>query len=159
MEHSKRTVTGNPSTPAIHPHEFEQASNSYLMCIISVIAGMPLPVINLIASVGYYLGNRRAGYFVRWHCIQSILAQMIMIPFNSILFGWTIAIWYNDSEISVFFATYVFTILFLNLVEFFTVVITAIKVREGHDVRWFIIANIADRLTSKENRDIYQINQ
>ena len=40
-------------------HEAEKASNSYLMSLIAVIAGLPLPIINLIATVIFYLGNRK----------------------------------------------------------------------------------------------------
>lgn len=141
----------------IYPHEYEQASNSYLMSVVSVIAGLPLPIINVLASIGYYLAQRRSTYFVRWHCIQAILAQAIMIPFNSIAFGWTIAIILEDKEPSFIYFMYIFTIVFLNVFEFFAVVITAAKVRSGKNVRWFIIAGITDSLTSKENRDIYKI--
>ena len=33
-------------------HEAEKASNSYLMSLIAVIAGLPLPIVNLIATLG-----------------------------------------------------------------------------------------------------------
>lgn len=141
----------------IYPHEYEQASNSYLMSVVSVIAGLPLPIINVLASVGYYLAQRKSTYFVRWHCIQAILAQAIMIPFNSIAFGWTVSLILQDKDPSYFFFIYIFTIVFLNVFEFFAVVITGAKVRNGKNVRWFIIAELADSLTSKENRDIYKI--
>ena len=39
-------------------HETEKASNSYLMSLIAIIAGIPLPIINLIATLIFYLGNR-----------------------------------------------------------------------------------------------------
>jgi len=54
-------------------HEAEKASNSYLMSLIALIAGMPLPIINLIASVIFFVGNRKGTYFVRWHCTQALL--------------------------------------------------------------------------------------
>ena len=38
-------------------HESEKASNSYLMSLIALIAGLPLPIINLIATLIFYLGN------------------------------------------------------------------------------------------------------
>ena len=31
-------------------HEFEKASNSYLMSLMAIIVGLPLPIINLIAT-------------------------------------------------------------------------------------------------------------
>lgn len=164
----------NKQGAAIYQHEYEQASNSYLMAIAAVIAGLPLPIINLIAAFGYYLGHRKSSYFVRWHCIQSIIGQAILIPFNSIAFSWTLMLLirnrYNlnydsDSELaeSFFDGTnstywlYIAIIIFINIIEFIVVIYAAIQVRKGHDVRWPIIAGITDRLTSKENRDPYTI--
>jgi len=169
-------MTEKATTLQLHPHELEQASNGYLMAIVSVIAGLPLPVINVIASTGYYLGHTKSSYFVRWHCIQAILAQAIMIPFNSFAFGWAIALITSNTPVSFinlqggytqtpdsfiynpkYFILYTSVILLLNVAEFFTVIITAGEVRKGKNVRWFLIANFTDKLTSKENRDPYSI--
>lgn len=173
MEHSKRVITGNETGEKfIYQSEYDLASNSYLMAVVSVIAGMPLPVINLIAAVGYYLGQRKSTYFVRWHCIQSIIGQALVIPFNSIAFTWTLTIIfnnqysgsYNSGEVfideffynaSTAYWVYIIFILFLNLIEFIAVIFTAARVRDGHHVRWPVVAGIADSLTAKENRDIY----
>ncbi len=141
----------------IYQQDLEQASNSYLMAVISVMAGLPLPIINVVASFIFYLGYKRASYFVRWHCIQAIMAQAVMVPFNSIAFAWTIRLLVNNQSPDVYFAAYIFAILIFNIVEFLTVIITASMVRKGKNVRWFIIANIADAITSKENRDPYRI--
>ena len=39
-------------------HEAEKASNSYLMYLVAVIAGLPLPILNLLATLVFYMGNR-----------------------------------------------------------------------------------------------------
>ena len=57
---------------SVHPNEYEKASNAYLMAIVAVVAGLPIPIINLIASVGFYMGHRKSSYFIRWHSIQAI---------------------------------------------------------------------------------------
>lgn len=172
MEYNERIVKEPAGETYIFPHEYEKASNSYLMAVVSIIAGFPLPIINLIAAIGYYLGQRKSTYFVRWHCIQSIIGQALVIPFNSIAFAWTLTIIFNHKysnnyhsdevfiedffyNTSAFYWLYIVFILFLNLIEFIAVIFTASRVRNGHNVRWPVIAGIADRLTSKENRDIY----
>lgn len=175
MEYKQRIMKEEIKERFIYPHEYEQASNSYLMAVISVMAGLPLPIINLIAAVGYYLGNRKSTYFVRWHCIQSIIGQALLIPFNSIAFGWTVGIilnnryslLYSDHDSDGVLVTnfyngtssaywlYIYFIVLFNLIEFIAVIYTAAKVRKGHNVRWPVIAGITDKLTSKENRDIY----
>lgn len=159
----------------IYPQEYERAANAYLMSVVGIIAGMPLPIINVIASFLFYLGNRKSSYFVRWHCIQAVIAQTLIIPFNSIAFAWTMGIifrnmsfgmdddiagkimYHNFTEASALYWLYISFIVLLNIIEFFAVIITSIKVKNGHNVRWLIVANITDSLCSKENRDPYRI--
>ncbi|AXG74634.1 hypothetical protein DVK85_10485 [Flavobacterium arcticum] len=154
MEHTERVITEEQT---IHPNDYERASNSYLMAIVAVIVGLPLPIINIIASLMYYLGSLKSSYFVRWHCIQAILAQTIMIPFNSLAWGWTLAVILDKKEPTLYYSIYLFGVILFNIVEFFAVIITASKVGKGENVRWFLIANITDMLCSKKNKDPYRI--
>ena len=174
MEHTESIIKDNAAF--IHPNEYDQASNSYLMAVVAVIAGLPVPIVNVIAAIGFYLGHRRSSYFVRWHCIQSAIGQAILIPFNSIAFAWTMGILLghnsfleiadNDGTYQVtgfdfsapsgYYWMYILFILILNITEFFVVIYTASRVRNGHNVRWPLIAGIADSLCSKENRTIYK---
>jgi uncharacterized membrane protein len=177
MEHTERTIeaAGN----FIHPYEYEKASNSYLMAVVSVIAGMPLPIINVIAAIGFYLANRKSSYFVRWHCIQSAIGQAVIIPFNSVAVAWTVSVFFSRSHFfdyignnhtanaSLFideahnapiaYWLYMAFIFCFNLAEFFIIIYTATRVRNGHDVRWFGIAGLTDSLCSKEDRNPYKI--
>jgi len=162
-------MTDTSQKEFIHPVEYEKASNAYLMAVVSVIAGMPLPVINVLASIGYYMAQRKTVYFVRWHCIQAIIAQAIMIPFNSVAVVWTLAILFKNNNAShsidnmlgqtslMYYWMYILFVVVFNIVEFFSVIITAGQVRKGKNVRWFLIANITDAITSKENRDPYRL--
>lgn len=162
----------------IYPHEYEQASNSYLMSVVSVMAGTFIPIVNFIAAVIFYLGSRKSSYFVRWHAIQSALGQLVLIPFNSFAFAWTLRVLLNGFPPEEFrtrmsgeeffidnildapsaYWLYIIFVLLLNVIEFFVTIFAAINVRKGHNVRWAVLAPIADRLTSKENRDIYTKN-
>ncbi len=155
MEHTQGVI--NQKEIVIHQEEYKQASNSYLMAIVSIVAGLPLPIINIIASLIYYLNNLKSSYFVRWHCIQALLAQTVMVPFNSVAVGWTISIILNRREVSIYYGIYLFAVILFNIVDFFAVISTASRVGKGKNVRWFIIANITDVLCSKKNKDPYRI--
>jgi uncharacterized membrane protein len=141
----------------VQDYELQQASNAYTMALVSVIAGLPLPIVNVIASLIYYATQSKSSYFVRWHCIQAILAQTIMLPFNSLAFGWTLKIIFTSKEPSLWYFTYLFSVVLFNVIEFISVLITAASVRKGIAVRWFIVANITDSITSKQNRDPFRI--
>lgn len=175
MEYTEGAVKDS-YTEKIYPHDYEQASNSYLMSVVAVIAGLPIPILNLFAAIGFYLGSRKSGYFVRWHAIQSALGQVFLIPFNSVAMAWTLRIFINSEreenfnndyetgsfifgslgDAGSYYWMYIALILLLNVIEFIIVIYTAIRVRKGHNVRWAVLSNIADSLTSKENRDPYR---
>jgi hypothetical protein len=125
-------------------HEAEKASNSYLMSLIALIAGMPLPIINLVASVIFFVGNRKGTYFVRWHCTQALLSQFSLLFMNSFGFWWTISIMFGPETISSKYIGYVITILIFNISEFVATIYTAVQTRKGIHVKWFFYGNLTN---------------
>lgn len=125
-------------------HESEKASNSYLMSLIAFIAGLPLPIINLIATVIFYLGNRKGTYFVRWHCTQALLSQLSVLMMNSAGFWWTISIIFTDESISSNYIAYIFTVIIFNITEFIATIYTAIKTRKGIHVEWWFYGGLTN---------------
>jgi len=118
-------------------HEAESASNSYLMSLIVIIIGLPLPIVNLIATLIFYIGNRKSSYFVRWHCTQALLSQLSLLFINSFGFWWTISIIFTDESISSRYIAYLFTAFIFNLTEFIATIYTAIQTRKGLHVEWW----------------------
>jgi uncharacterized Tic20 family protein len=125
-------------------HEAENASNSYLMSLVAVIAGLPLPIINLAATLIFYLGNRKRSYFVRWHCTQALLSQCSLLFMNSLAFWWTLSIIFNEETISNHYISYILTALVFNLAEFIATVYTAIEVRKGKHVEWWFYGSLTN---------------
>ncbi len=119
-------------------HEAERASNSYLMSLIAVMSGLPLPIINLLASLIFFLGNRKGSYFIRWHCTQALLSQLSLLAINSTAFWWIVGILTGKEDISSTFIAYLLTALLFNLAEFVSTVYAAIQTRKGKHVSfWF----------------------
>lgn len=119
-------------------YENERASNSYLMSTIAVIVGLPLPIINLIATSIFYLNNRSSTFFVRWHCLQALLSQILIVGVNSVGFSWTMTIIFGDHLISNRYIAYMITLIVFNLFEFIATIYAAIKTRKGKHVEfWF----------------------
>ncbi|MFP9100741.1 hypothetical protein ACLI09_16955 [Flavobacterium sp. RHBU_24] len=169
----------NNTNHTLQPYEYEAAGNAYLMSLAAAVAGLPLPIINVIAAFIYFLARRKSSYAIRWHSLQALLAQLIVMPFNSIALGWTLSIILHQHPFSAWvlphsdhivthsdftqfsfpplFWAYLAFVLLLNIFEFIAVISTAIQVRKGINVRWFGIAVITDALCSKENRDPYTI--
>jgi len=125
-------------------HESEKASNSYLMSLVALIAGLPLPIINLIATFIFYLGNRKGTYFVRWHCTQALLSQCSMLLMNSIGFWWTVSLIFSDKLITTNYISYLFTIIIFNLIEFIATIYTAINTRKGKHIEWWLYGGLTN---------------
>ena len=132
-------------------HEAEKASNSYLMSLIALIAGLPLPIINLIATIIFYLGNRKGTYFVRWHCTQALLSQLSMLFINSFGFWWTISIIFTEENISNKYIAYIIAALIFNLSEFIATIYTAIQTRKGIHVQWWFYGNLTNLICKSKS--------
>jgi len=133
-----------PLTPT--EHEAEKASNSYLMSLVALVVGVPLPIINLLATFFFFIGNRKGTYFVRWHCMQALLSQGSMLVINSYGFWWTVSIIFTDEVITSRFVAYVIAAACFNLAEFVATIYTAIQTRKGKHVKWFFYGNLTDLL-------------
>ena len=125
-------------------HEAEKASNSYLMSLIALIVGLPLPIINLLATLIFYVGNRKGTYFVRWHCTQALLSQLTILFINSFGFWWTISIIFTEEIITSKYIAYMIVSLVFNLFEFIVTIFTAIQTRKGIHVEWWFYGNLTN---------------
>lgn len=130
----------------ITEEEAEKASNSYLMSLIAVIAGLPLPIINLIATLIFYMGNRKGSYFVRWHCTQALVSQASFLVVNSYGFWWTVSLILGDSEMTDSYIAYMITAVLFNMVEFIATIYTAIETRKGRHVEWWFYGTLTNQL-------------
>lgn len=133
--------------------ESEKASNSYLMSLIAVMAGLPLPIVNLIATLIFYLGNRKGTYFVRWHATQALVSQFSLLVMNSVAFWWTIDILIQDSQITTPYISYIMTAFIFNLGEFIATIYTAIQTRKGIHIRWWFYSDLTDLICKPDSNE------
>lgn len=124
--------------------ELERASNSYLMSLVVVICGLPLPIMNLLASVFFYLGNRKSTVFVKWHCTQALLSQLGMFFFNTVGFWWTISIVFDGAEVTNSYIAYIITIVGFNLAEFIFTLYLATQTRKGNHIEMYFFSDVTN---------------
>ncbi len=142
MEHSKKYLNIRLNDPS--ESDMEKASNGYLMSLIAVMTGLPFPVFNLGASLLFFFANRKASYYVRWHCIQALLSQLILFFVNSVCFWWTISILFYDEKVSNNYFGYLFTVILFNLLEITSTIYAAIKTRKGKHVSFWIFNDLSN---------------
>lgn len=126
--------------------EAETASNSYLMSLIAIVVGLPLPIINLIATLIFFLSNRKGSYFVRWHATQALFSQLTLVPLNSISFWWTFSILFTDRVATNGYFAYLLTVILCNLVELIATLYTAIQTRKGIHIEWWFQGPLTHKL-------------
>ena len=131
-------------------YECEKASNGYLMSIVIIIVGLPLPIINLIATGMYYLGNRNGTFFVRWHSLQALLSQFFVAIVNSCGLTWTLSIIFGDLTITNYYIAYIISALIFNFIEFIMTLIAATQTRKGVHTYWFLFGPLTDLVCKPE---------
>ena len=129
--------------------EAEKASNSYLMSLIAILVGLPLPIINLIATFIFYMANRKETYFVRWHCTQALLSQLSLWFINSFGFWWTISIIFTSETITFSYIVYIIVAIIFNISEVIATIYTAIQVRQGKHVDWWVYGDLTDLICKR----------
>lgn len=139
-----------PATLSTPPeHEAEKASNGYIMSLVAVAVGLPLPIVNLIATIVFYMGNRKGSYFVRWHCTQALLSQCTLVLLNSVLFWWTISIITETREISNAYFGYLIPVVLFNITELVANIFAAIQTRKGKHISFFFFGELTNLIVRK----------
>lgn len=129
--------------------EAEKASNAYLMSLVALIAGLPLPIVNLAATLIFLLSNLKSSKFVKWHSTQAFISQLAVFFMNSAGIAWTLSIIFGKNEVTNSFIAYLVTIFIFNLFEFVGTLIAAIYTRKGKHVEWWFFGSIADSFQRK----------
>lgn len=127
-------------------YEAERASNSYLMSVMALMVGLPLPIVNLVATFIFYLGNKKSTFYVRWHCTQALLSQTTVLFMNSAGMYWTLNILFDEMRISNYYIAYMITVFLFNLTEFILTIYTAVQTRKGKHVEWWFWGTLTNRI-------------
>jgi len=146
MEHTEATII---DLSDVHDFEFSKASNAYLMSIVALIVGLPLPIINLAATAIIYLENRKSSFFVRWHSTQALLSQLFTVVLNSISFYWTFSILFGSIVLTDSYVAYIIVILLFNLWEWISTLIAASRLRKGKHFELFFFGPITHLIIQK----------
>ena len=119
------------------------------MSLVAVAVGLPLPIINLIATIVFAMANRKSTYFVRWHCTQALLSQLTLVILNSIGFWWTISIITESCDISNAYFGYLIPVVLFNIAELIANIYAAIETRKGKHVSFFFFGELTNLIVRK----------
>ncbi len=120
-----------PQPNEVPLREKEDAMGGYLMMFAAMAVGLPLPIINLIASIIYYFTNRDKGRFVRFHTLQALYSQIPTTLINAGFTFWTLHIIFWDWEATNRYWGYVCMMVLANLWYVVSCIVAAVKARRG----------------------------
>lgn len=152
MEETSSKYHPVPQPDDITQTEKEDAMGSYLMMFAAFAVGLPLPIINLIAAIVYYILNRKKSRYVKFHCLQSLLSQIPTTLMNAILVGWTIRQFFFevidnpnniDWEVSSTYIGYIIAVAIANLLYVIFSIIAAVKANKGQFYYFLFFGKIA----------------
>ncbi len=143
-------ITDQNTSFSLTISDAEKASNSYLIALLAAFVGPPFPIVNLMACIIFYFGNRKSSYYVRFHCTQALLNQLVLFLCNSILLFWTLRIFFSDLYLNKNYFIYLLLVILINFFEFIATIFLAIKVRKGKHVKLFILGDITQIMLGPE---------
>ena len=133
-----------PQPNELTMREKEDAMGAYLMMFAALGAGLPLPIINLIAAVIYYYVNKSNSRFVRFHSLQALISQIPTTIMNGIAVGWGIRIAIEDDwHFTDVYKGYLVMVVLADLLYFIWGIIGAIKARKGQFYYFILFGKIA----------------
>lgn len=138
----------------ISTRDKEDAMGAYLMMFGALAAGLPLPIINLIAALVYYFVNAKKSRFIKFHSLQSLLSQAPTTLMNAGLLYWTIHLLFDNGldEETIFdglanmgdlYWGYVWTVVVANLLYFIFSIVGAMKARKGQFYYFLFFGKLA----------------
>lgn len=140
-----------PQPDDVPIREREDAMGAYFMMFASLAAGLPLPIINLIAAVIYLYINKSKSRFVHFHALQSLYSQLPTSLMNAVLVFWSIRIFILEHfSMSNAYKGYVLTVILANLIYFIFSIIAAIRARKGRFYYFAVFGKIAYHQAYKE---------
>ncbi len=133
-----------PQPNELTSREKEDAMGAYLMMFASIGAGLPLPIVNLIASVIYYFINSKKSRFIKFHCYQSLISQLPTTLLNAGLLLSVFQIWiYDNWEFNNNFVGYAIMVGVVNLAYFIISIVGSVKARKGQMYYFIFFGRLA----------------
>ncbi len=120
-----------PQPEEVTRKERDDAMGGYLMMFAALAVGLPIPIINLLASVIYYFVNRKKSRFVHFHTLQGLLSQAPTTLLNAGLVFWTFRNIFSTSEFNDSYFGYLIAVIIANLLYFIFSMVAAVRAYNG----------------------------
>jgi uncharacterized Tic20 family protein len=116
LEYNENGSIKLPQPEEITRREREDAAGSYIMMFSGLY--LPIPLSEVVMSIAYYLYFKKKSRFTAFHSYQSLITQLPMSFFNTVLTVWVIinAVEYFSKKTTTGFQNYIFIIFIIFVV-------------------------------------------
>ncbi|WP_375579110.1 DUF4870 domain-containing protein [Marivirga tractuosa] len=142
-----------PQPEELEIREKEDAMGAYLMMFAALGAGLPLPILNLVAAIIYYYINKGKSLFVRFHSLQSLLSQLPTSILNAVAVFWGARIIFFDYAFTDVFKGYLWLVGIANLIYIIFSIIGAVKARKGEMYYFLFFGRVSYQSVFKKKEE------
>jgi len=138
-----------PQPEEIEIRERDDAMGAYFMMFATTALGLPLPIINLIASIVYYYVNKAKGRFVQFHILQSLYSQIPVTALTTGVFIWTLRNFFGGYGFNNYYWGYLIMTGFVSLIYFIFSIVAAVKSNKGRFYYFVFFGKLAYHIVFK----------
>jgi uncharacterized membrane protein len=120
-----------PRPDEVTTRERDDAMGAYLMMFASLAMGLPLPLINIVASTIYYFINRKSSRFVAFHALQALISHIPVTLINAGAIVWLIVELVGWHFLTAPFIAFGLFAILLNLAFIVYTLIALVRARRG----------------------------
>ncbi len=120
-----------PQPSDITEREKDDAMGAYLMMFASLAIGLPIPVLNLVASIIYFFVNRKTSPFVAFHAFQALLTHIPVVLLNAGVVAWLITNLVTHAPSWPGFFWYLFFSVLINLAYIIWSIVALVHASKG----------------------------
>ncbi|HTP59801.1 MAG TPA: DUF4870 domain-containing protein [Spirochaetia bacterium] len=120
-----------PQPSEIPEGERDDAMGAYLMMFASLAIGLPIPLLNIIASLIYFLVNKKRSAFVAFHALQALLSHIPVVLVNAGVIAWVIVNAVSHAASWASFFWYLFFGILVNLTYIVWSIVALVHANKG----------------------------
>ncbi|KPP99117.1 MAG: membrane protein [Bacteroidetes bacterium HLUCCA01] len=136
-----------PDPESLYERQLEEASFAYLIPFVTIIGGLPLPIINLLVCLLYWRYVRKKPPFVRFHALQSLFTTIPIVLINAVVVFLLVRMFLGDLDYASWMGGYFAAAVMFNLIEFVFNIYAAINARKGRAFMFIGFGPLAYNLT------------
>jgi len=116
---------------------------AYLMMFASLAIGLPIPLLNLIASVIYFFVNKKTSPFVAFHALQALLSHIPVVLLNAGTAAWIITNLVIHASSWAWFFWYLFFTILVNLTYIVWSIVALVNANKGRFLYMPVVGRIS----------------